>query len=154
MSVRVSILFVAVLLLAASCKKEDENQLPTKPKLLEPAKGVVVAPEQITFKWQASTDADGEDVHHTLALSSDSVNWQLFVVGMGSSKTIVNEQGGSSYYPFENGQKYYWKVAVDSKDSDGKITGSSESTVVSFYTIPTGVINLTKTSGNGFVNLA
>jgi uncharacterized protein (TIGR02145 family) len=141
-------------MLAASCKKEEETHLPTKPKLLNPARGAVVAPEQITFTWQASTDADGDDVYHSLALSSDSIHWQLFVVGTGTSKSIVNKSGESNYFAFENGKKYYWKVAVDSKDSKGDITGSSESTVSSFYTIPTGVSNLTKTSGNGFVNLA
>jgi uncharacterized protein (TIGR02145 family) len=154
MTIRVSIIFVAMLLLAASCKKEDENHLPTKPKLLEPAKGAVIAPEQITFTWEASTDADGEDVYHSLELSSDSSSWQPFVVGKGTSKTIVNKQGESNYFAFTNGKKYFWRVSVNSQDSGGQITGSAESEAYSFYTTPTGLANLSKTSGDGFVNLA
>lgn len=146
--------FAAMLLIATSCKKEDENQPPSKPKLLAPAKGAIVAPESITFSWEASTDAEGEAMEYDLAVSSDSLDWKYFLAGATSSKTITNKQGSGGYYAFEPGKKYYWKLSVDSKDAGGKITGSNESDVVRFYTTPTGVANLSKTSGDGFVNLA
>ncbi len=148
------ILLTVALIAVTSCKKEDENQAPSKPKLLTPAKGAVVAPESITFTWEASTDAEGEAMEYDLAVSSDSVDWKYFSVGAASSKTIDNNSGNGSYYPFEVGKKYYWKVIVDSKDAGGQITGSAESDVVRFYTMPSGVANLSKTSGDGFVNLA
>ncbi|RPH29506.1 MAG: hypothetical protein EHM93_17270 [Bacteroidales bacterium] len=149
-----TLIFLTIILLAASCKKEDVNQPPSKPKLLTPAKGAVVAPESITFTWEASTDAEGEAMEYDLAVSSDSLDWKYFSAEAASSKTIANKSGNGSYYAFETGKKYYWKLSVDSKDAGGQITGSTESDVVSFYTSPSGVANLSKTSGDGFVNLA
>ncbi len=154
MSLRLTILFVAALLLATSCKKEEGNQPPTKPKLLTPAKGAVVAPESINFTWEASTDADGEKVQYSIYLSNDNTNWDGLYAGTGISTTIANKLGEDSYYAFKLGEMYYWKLAAKTKDANGQYTGITESDVVSFYTCPNGVINLSKTTGNGYVNLA
>jgi len=149
-------LLTALMLLAViiwGCKKEDENRPPSKPKLLEPAQGAVVAPEKITFKWEKSTDPEGEYVRSSIYLSDDSLVWTKINHASPEGTTIVNVPNGNYYFPFEVGRKYYWKVVATSVTDQRSITGTSESDVSSFYTIPLGVANLSKTSGDGFVNL-
>jgi len=133
------------------CKKDDENRPPSKPKLLEPAQGAVVAPEKITFKWEESIDAEGEDIYYEIFLSSDSLVWSAITYAKPSGTEVIN-QSGYYFFPFEFGKKYYWKVVAESH-SGGGITGTSESDVISFYTYSTGVESLSKASGDGFVNL-
>ncbi len=134
------------------CKKDDENRPPSKPKLLQPAKDAVVAPDKITFKWEESIDAEGEDIYYVIFLSSDSLVWSAMTYSNPSGTEIVNNLEGYYYFPFEFGKKYYWKVVAESH-SGGGTTGTSESDVVSFYTYPTGVADLVKVSGDGYVNL-
>jgi len=132
---------VLLILIAFSCKKEEDvTHPPTKPKLLSPAKGTVVAPEQITFKWVASTDPDKYNlVYHYLMVSSDSVNWTSFQCYSSTSEDVFNVKiDWKFYFPFENGKKYYWKVKASSIDKHYvgmKFSGTSESNVFSFYTI-------------------
>jgi len=153
-----TIILLGLVFIVFACKKEDENHLPTQPKLLEPLKGAVVAPEQINFKWKASTDVDKDDVlYHNLFISSDSSSWKSFDDYNDDAEfALTNDPSNEyNYYPFEYGKKYFWKViATTIDDYDGKLTGTTESDILSFYTIPNGVSNLSKTSGNGFVNLA
>ena len=148
-------LLSALMLLAIiiwGCKKDDENRPPSKPKLLQPAKDAVVAPDKITFKWEESIDAEGEDIYYVIFLSSDSLVWSAMTYSNPSGTEIVNNLEGYYYFPFEFGKKYYWKVVAESH-SGGGTTGTSESDVVSFYTYPTGVADLVKVSGDGYVNL-
>lgn len=148
-------LLIVLLLLAfvfSTCKKEDENRPPSKPKLLEPAQGAVVAPEKITFRWEESTDPEGEDIFYKLLLSSDSINWELMEYAQPSGTDVLNNYGGNNYFPFEIGKKYYWKVTANS-NKNYDVSGISESDAISFFTYPEGVANLGKVSGDGFVNL-
>ena len=152
---QVSRLLIVLVLLAfvfSTCKKEDENRPPSKPKLLEPAQGAVVAPEKITFKWEESTDPEGEDIFYKLFLSSDSINWELMEYAQPSGTDVLNNYGGNNYFPFEIGKKYYWKVTANS-NKNYDVSGFSESDAISFFTYPEGVANLGKVSGDGFVNL-
>lgn len=150
------LLTVAMLLALffSACKKEDPGNQPlTKPKLLSPAKGVVVAPDKIDFTWEKSTDAEGEFVNYTLAVSNDSIVWTDFYCRKELFFTLFNDSNKGLSYPFEYGKKYYWKVIAKSYDGTGLI-GSTESNVASFYTSPLGVSQLSETSGDGFVNLS
>ncbi len=160
-------LLSALMLLAVviwGCKKdnEDVNRPPSQPKLLQPAQGAVVAPDTITFTFEESIDPNDEHIDYRLYLSSDSLSWQDMRWAYPKGTDIVRVSNSNYYksFPFELGKKYYWKIVAESKiyDYSGEnisetTTGMSESSVASFYTYPSGVANLSKTSGNGFVNL-
>lgn len=138
----------------SACKKEDANQQPTKPKLLGPAKSAVIAPDKITFTWEKSTDAEGEVISYSLAISNDSIVWTDFYCRKELFYTLFNDSNKGLSYPFEYGKKYYWKVIAESRDGAYNLTGSTESDAASFYTSPLGVSQLSETSGDGFVNLS
>lgn len=149
---------LAIIFLAASCKKEkDLNRLPSVPVLLSPQNGAVAGSDNITLRWQASQDAEGDDIRYEVVISKDSVDWNTIGVFNKTSVTLSSINGNNVIqFIFEEGGKYYWRVKAINSFS-GNIpeqeNGESVSEVFQFYTAPPGVNALSVTSGNKFINL-
>ncbi|SDD26750.1 major paralogous domain-containing protein, partial [Williamwhitmania taraxaci] len=147
---------LALLLLVASCKKEIElNRLPSVPVLLEPQNGMIAGSGNVILKWQASQDAEGDDIQYVVSISNDSISWTTVEVG---EATLFRVLASSSYETFslKKGGKYYWKVKAENSffpEKPEQEVGESVSSTFYFYTTPPGVSALRDSSGSEFVNL-
>lgn len=101
------------------------NTAPTAPTGLIPADGssnISVAP---TFRWDASTDADGDEINYTVSFSKNQTSWTNISAGVNLMATTNISSG-----VLDENTQYYFKVTAD----DGYNNGKTESAVVSFTT--------------------
>lgn len=109
---------------------DDVNTAPSKPSLSEPTNKLLCIDNNLTFKWNASTDADGDTIKYNLEVASDNTFKDIkhsFSNLTTVSKTILLNKGTA----------YYWRVkAKDSKGND-----SDYSSVFQLYTEGIGEIN-------------
>lgn len=99
------------------------NKAPSKPSGLVPennATGVSMMP---TFKWEPSTDEEGDAISYSVALSSDAQNWKRISAGKATSVALP-----VSFGVLTPNTKYYYKVIAD----DGYKNGVTESDVHTF----------------------
>jgi len=91
----------------------NDNTPPTKPALKSPAdNGTDIEYHPTTFKWNRSTDADGDDLIYVVKYSTNQTDW----TEMDPTVWDVNmaELAGN--------RTYYWKVEVN----DGAVSTSSD----------------------------
>ncbi len=101
------------------------NTPPTAPTGLVPEKGATGVSVLPLFRWNASTDAEEDEISYTVSFSKDQITWTHIPAGMNLS-VIANSSSGL----LEANTKYYFKVTAD----DGYNEGTTESEVVTFTT--------------------
>ena len=48
-----------------------ENNIPSLPSLIAPENNLVCINNEVLLKWQASEDADGDEINYTIEISED-----------------------------------------------------------------------------------
>lgn len=113
-----------------SCRggNSDVNHAPTAPSLMSPANNLLCIENPVTFKWNASTDSDGDVITYQIEVAQNT--------SFTLDKQIFNIQSTTQTIPLQEDIAYYWRVkATDNEDS------SSYSLVYKFYTYGVGVTN-------------
>ena len=104
------------------------NNAPSKPAGLKPGNNEEGVSTMPTFSWNASVDADGDDVVYKVHLSEDGSNWKQIEAGCNTTTGLSLE------YPIlEPGVRYHYKVSAD----DGRNGGYVESETQTFTVTPT-----------------
>lgn len=109
--------------------KPVENALPTVPTQVYPLNNTLCINNNVSFEWQASTDADGDAVSYVVEVSENSTfNPLAFTTVSFSTAKLIS---------LEKGKSYYWRIkAKDSKNGE-----SAYSSVSQFLTEGEGVSN-------------
>jgi len=127
----------AVILIFNSCSKSsdddspkiDQNNPPSIPSLIYPTDNLLCIDNTITFKWNNSIDAEGDQITYMLQISKDEQFSQLVV----SSNMVVVEYT----ITLQKGISYYWRV----KAKDSKNLSSNFSSTYLLYTEQDGSPN-------------
>jgi hypothetical protein len=106
-----------------------ENKAPSAPSLTEPTNNLLCIDNNVSFKWTASTDPEGDVITYKIELSKNS---QFSPI----TNTITNSSTATAF-TLEKGVAYYWRV----KATDSKNASSSYSSTFQFYTEGEGTIN-------------
>jgi hypothetical protein len=105
------------------------NRAPTIPLLTYPSNNLLCINNTIEFKWNASSDADGDTIKYQIDISADNQFSSIDKTTMVSSTSIT--------YTLEKEVAYYWRVkAIDNKNEP-----SGFSAIFSLYTEGTGITN-------------
>lgn len=105
------------------------NKPPSIPLLIFPSDNLLCTDNVLNFNWSPSIDPEGDVLTYQIQVAKDNLFTQI-VHSLNSSFT---EQTIS----LSKGFTYYWRV----KSIDSKNSGSSFSTVFSFYTDREGELN-------------
>lgn len=109
--------------------KPQVNKAPTKPSLVSPSDNLLCINNSLEFKWNASTDADGDAIKYKIEISKDN---QFSSIDKSSTVSSTN-----NIFTLEKGVAYYWRVeAIDSKNES-----SGYSSIFSLQTEGQGVTN-------------
>ena len=117
---------------SSSGDSEDEtpaNKAPTIPTLASPSNTLLCTSNILEFKWNMSSDANGDPIKYKIELSKDS---QFKTIDKTATVTAT-----TMTFTLDRGIAYYWRVeAIDSKN-----LSSGFSSVFSLYTEGDGVTN-------------
>ena len=105
------------------------NKAPSATSQSEPTNNLLCIDNDISFKWSASTDPDGDTVSYEIQIATDNQITQN-VQNFTSTTT-------STSISLDRGVAYYWRIRA--KDSKGAT--SSYSSIFNFYTEGDGVSN-------------
>ena len=106
-----------------------ENKAPSTPTLSEPTNNLLCIDNTVSFKWNASTDPEGNAITYKIEISKTN-----------QFSTIENSADNSSTstsFTLEKGVAYYWRVQA----TDSKNASSSYSSTFQFYTEGEGTVN-------------
>lgn len=107
-----------------------ENNAPTVPVLTLPVNNDLCIDNVQSFKWDSSTDPDGDALTYQIQVAKDAQFSQI-------AHTLSNISGTLKTLTLEKGLAYYWRVkAVDAKNAS-----SEYSSVYQFYTEGEGASN-------------
>ncbi len=105
------------------------NKAPSTPSLVYPSANLLCIDNSIEFKWNASTDPDGDNISYVIQIAKDNAFTNIVETVTNSSTTRT--------ISLEKGVAYYWRVnAKDSKNNYSAYTSAN-----SFYTEGIGVSN-------------
>ena len=124
------ILSIIVSLLAASCSKNNSEPIetletaPSIPSLVFPTHNLVCTNYDLEFKWQNSTDPEGDTISYEINISEgQDFNAVVF-------KQTVS--GNAIVFTLEQATTYFWRVrAVDSNSNESEFSPTWE-----FFTEP------------------
>lgn len=128
------LLYISVLsLFLCSCGGGDEvlipeNIPPTSTSLLEPRNNSLCIDNLVQFKWNESTDPNGDNITYELQISKDNTFTQIV--------NTLKEVSTTVSVPLEKGTLYYWRVR-----STDNINESNYSSIFNFYTEGEGITN-------------
>ena len=105
------------------------NKAPSTPSLSEPINNLLCIDNIVSFKWNASTDPEGDAITYKIELSKTS-QFTTIENSSDNSNTLVS-------FTLEKGVAYYWRV----KATDSKNASSSYSSTFQFYTEGEGTVN-------------
>ncbi|WP_159951700.1 fibronectin type III domain-containing protein [Polaribacter septentrionalilitoris] len=98
---------------------EVENTAPTTPSLVYPLNNTVCIDNNIIFKWNASTDAEGNAITYMLEVSENSAFSPLL--------EAQNSFSESKLISLDKGKAYYWRIkAVDNKSAESEYSEVSQ----------------------------
>lgn len=145
-------LVLNVVIIISSCEKEEEplNKLPSIPILNNPENGIIVESENVIFKWNSSTDIEGDEIYYYFYITEDTTQWNILNV---DGDLEVEQQ-------LSKGRKYYWKVAADNnyypntKNQNNIYQDRSISETRYFYTPVGEISSLKDSSGNEFIEIS
>ncbi|WP_163517683.1 SusE domain-containing protein [Gelidibacter japonicus] len=128
-----SILFCTIFLGCSTGGDSDpdlpKNIAPTIPTLSSPSNTLLCVNNILEFKWEASSDGNGDAITYKIEISKDNQFTSI-------SKTAT-VSGTTMTFTLERGVAYYWRVeAIDSKNES-----SGFSKVFSLYTEGDGATN-------------
>ena len=129
------LLYILVIgLIASSCgggggDEKTTNSTPTVPTLVYPTDNLLCIDNSVEFKWNASTDADGETITYQLQVATDS--------DFTSIAHTLTTTSLTQTVALDEGVAYYFRV----KATDTNSASSEYSSVNQFYTEGVGVTN-------------
>lgn len=107
-----------------------ENKAPSIPTLSEPTDNLLCIDNNLAFKWNTSTDPEGDAVKYVMEIATDNQFSQI-------TNSYTNLTTNTKTALLTRDTAYYWRVkAVDSKNAS-----SAYSSVFKFYTEGYGVEN-------------
>ena len=107
----------------------EENTSPSVPSQIYPLNNTICIDNNVVFEWNASTDAEGNNITYKIEISENSSFSSL-----SHSETSFS---ASKLISLTKGKAYYWRVkAVDSESAE-----SAYSSVSQFLTEGDGVSN-------------
>nr|WP_299382605.1 hypothetical protein [Allomuricauda sp.] len=117
------ILFLLFVALLFGCGGSDPvNTVPSVPSLTYPTNELLCIENVLAFRWNPSTDADGDGVSYQIEISSTETFGDIV------HADLLNETART--FTLEKGQTFYWRVrAIDDQQNQ-----SAFSTVWRFYT--------------------
>jgi len=128
-----NLLFIAIIgLIFWSCGDDDDqpvNSAPSTPTTIYPANNELCIDNNVNFRWNASTDADGGIITYTIEVSTNS---SFSPISQSRTTTSTSE-----VINLEKGVSFYWRVRA--KDSEN--AASNNSTANEFYTESLGSSN-------------
>lgn len=89
-----------------------ENNIPTLPSLLAPENNLVCINNEVLLKWQASEDADGDEINYTIEISEDNEFIKI--------NHSLNTTNNAITVSLEKGKAYYWRVKATDKLNETK----------------------------------
>ncbi|TGV00972.1 fibronectin type III domain-containing protein [Flavivirga rizhaonensis] len=113
-----------------STEDPGNNTPPTIPSLSEPVNNLLCTDNNLTFKWNASSDPDGDPISYTLEVATDNGFTQIV-------HSFNNLSSTSKSILLDEGLAHYWRVKA--KDNNGD--SSSYSNTFQLYTEGEGEIN-------------
>ena len=99
-----------------------ENNIPSLPSLIAPENNLLCTNNEVILKWQASEDADGDEINYTIEISEDD--------GFIEINHSLNTKNNTIAVSLEKGKAYYWRVKATDKLNETK----GYSGVFKFYT--------------------
>lgn len=108
---------------------DNTNFAPTVPGLVSPKNGELCANNVLDFRWNTSSDSNGDPITYTIQISGNNQFSQIDYTATG---TVTNFN-----FTLERGQAYYWRV----KATDSRGESSNYSSVFSLFTEGDGVSN-------------
>lgn len=107
-----------------------ENTAPSVPILTLPADNKLCLDNNVSFQWNASTDAQQDAILYQIQIAKDNGFAQIV-------NTLDNSSLSTSALELEKNTAYYWRV----KATDSKGLSSAYSSTFKFYTAGTAVVN-------------
>lgn len=106
-----------------------DNKAPSTPTLFYPSANLLCIENAIEFKWNASTDPEGDAISYQIQIAKDNSFTQIVesITNTSTTRDITLDKGVA----------YYWRVSA----KDTKNNSSSYSAVNSFYTEGNGISN-------------
>lgn len=127
-------IFICTIFLSCSTSNDSnseipKNMAPTIPTLSSPSNMLLCASNILEFKWEASSDANGDPITYRIVISKDNQFTTIAETATVSATKMT--------FTLEKGIAYYWRVeAIDSKNAS-----SGFSSVFSLYTEGDGATN-------------
>ncbi|MCV2485800.1 hypothetical protein OD917_12760 [Flavobacterium sp. SH_e] len=106
------------------------NTAPTVPVLAAPADNKLCLDNNVSFQWNASTDAQKDVIVYQIQIAKDNGFAQIV-------STLENSSLSTSSLALDKNTAYYWRV----KATDSKGLSSAYSSTFKFYTAGTAVVN-------------
>ncbi|UWY29422.1 hypothetical protein N4T20_05670 [Flavobacterium sp. TR2] len=110
--------------------KPAENTAPTVPALSFPADNKLCLDNNVSFQWQASTDAEKDAIVYQIQIAKDNAFGQIV-------NTLDNSSFSTSPLQLDKNTAYYWRV----KATDSKGLSSAYSSTFKFHTSGDAVVN-------------
>ena len=110
--------------------KPAENTAPTVPALSFPADNKLCLDNNVSFQWQASTDAEKDEIVYQIQIAKDNAFGQIV-------NTLDNSSFSKSPLQLDKNTAYYWRV----KATDSKGLSSAYSSTFKFHTSGDAVVN-------------
>lgn len=130
---------VSVILLSCGCSSENDeiikikppetNKAPSVPSLVYPTNNLLCIDNVLEFKWNASTDSNGDNITYTIEISKSN---QFSSIDFTSTVSSITKT-----FTLEKGIAYYWRV----KAMDGKNATCNYSSIHNLYTEGVGESN-------------
>ena len=89
-----------------------ENNVPSLPNLIAPENNVLCLNNEVLLKWQASEDADGDEINYTVEISEDNEFLKI-------DQTLITTSNFITVF-LEKGKAYYWRVKASDKLNETK----------------------------------
>lgn len=129
--------FLLIIVVSISCSKSENespdpkgtNTSPSVPSKTFPTSGLLCADNPLDFKWEPSTDPEGDDINYEIEIAKDELFTDMV------EKVTLNGTETTIY--LEKGVELNWRIRA--KDSKGAY--SNYSPVWKFYTESEGIIN-------------
>jgi len=120
-------------ILFASCGDSDEtepvNVAPTTPTLSAPADNILCVDNTVNFQWNASTDANKDNITYLIQVAKDNAFSQI--------TESVDVTTNNTSIVLEKNTAYYWRI----KATDSKGLASAFSSTFKLYTSGEAVVN-------------
>ncbi len=123
-----SILFTACDDSVSGIGSGTTNIVPTRAVSIYPTQNQLCTENTIDFQWNASKDANGDDIEYTLRIYTDFPSLETY-------ENVITTTDLSHTVTLEKGKAYYWEVIAS--DGEGEMNGDLRQ----FYTESDAIVN-------------